>query len=340
MDGFYSILISILSFVFAIGVAVLIHEFGHFIFAKRAGVYVHEFAVGMGPKLWSTKKDETTYSLRAFPLGGFVAMAGEGIEYEEEVPKERFVTEASFLNKFLIFFMGAGFNFLLAIMLIFFVNLGRGVVTDAPIIGGVTDDYPASEAGIIAGDQIISIDGTEVSNWDQVFNLIDDQVTVVVLRDGVEKTFSFETGYSEESQAYFLGIAMKTEFNILKSFTDAFKFTIDSIKQMFKIIEGLILGSIDPKRLAGPVGIFKMAGNAGSTGFTNLVVFTAFLSINLGFVNLIPIPAFDGGRILIIAFEAITRRKLSQKTEMVLQTIGLVMILMLLVYVTYNDFTR
>jgi regulator of sigma E protease len=333
-------MVSILSFVFAIGVAVLVHEFGHYIFAKRAGVYVHEFAIGMGPKVFSRKKGETVYSIRAIPIGGFVAMAGEGMEYEEEVPKERFVTEASYINKFLIFVMGAGFNFLLALVIAIFINLTQGVATEDALIGATLGGSPAEEFGIEVGDQIISMNGVEITEWDDINANVTANIEMIVLRDGQEVTLNIETLYYEPQDRYIIGIDPASEFNIVRSITGGFTFLIDSITEMFYIIGGLFSGAISANQLAGPVGIFSMAGQAGSAGLISLFTFTAFLSINLGFVNLVPIPAFDGGRIVIITVEALIGRKLHPKIEMGLQLIGVALILMLLVYVTFNDIGR
>jgi len=333
-------MISLLSFIFAIGIAVLIHEFGHFIFAKRAGVYVQEFAIGMGPKIFSTKKGETTYSIRLLPIGGFVSMAGEGIEFEVEVPRERFIQEASWINKFLIFFMGAGFNFLLAITLVFGINLSQGVPSNEPIIGELVIDGAAMDAGLKEGDILLEIDGTKISKWEDIAATIDDQILVKIDRDGTILEIDVTPIYSEEGERYYLGINSSTEINIVKSFTNAIMSTFDSIRQMFVIIGGLISGDIDSKHLAGPAGIYQMAGRAASAGIISLLSFTAFLSINLGFVNLLPIPALDGGRILILLFEGITRKRINEKLELRLQVIGFSLMIMLLIYATYNDILR
>ena len=164
------ILWNIFVFVIVLGVIIFIHELGHFTWAKIAGVHVYEFALGMGPRLWGFKKGDTEYNLRLIPIGGFCSMAGEDLELddEEKVPKEKRMQSKSVWQRFLILFFGPGNNFILAVVLLFFIALVWGGTTMDPVVSSVMDDYPAQEVGISAGDRILSINGNKVSTSDDV----------------------------------------------------------------------------------------------------------------------------------------------------------------------------
>lgn len=342
---------TLLYFILVLGVTVLIHELGHFIFAKKAGVYVYEFSIGMGPKLFSfhRKNDETAYSIRLLPIGGFVSMAGEDMEDDnKEIPKEKQLVSKKWHERFLTIAAGVIFNFLLAIILLFFVGLFNGAPTNKALVDSVEPEYPAY--GILnPGDQIIKINGKSVTNTDklslelQVNNGKSVEFTVID-ENGEEKikTISPKKVENDGVEGYVYGFTLKSEVEhgFFAAIRYAFSKTFSLLQQMALIIFYLITGRLSLNSLSGPVGIFNIVGEASKAGILSLMYLTAYLCINVGFMNFIPLPAFDGGRLLFLIIEKIKGSRVKPEIENTIHSIGFVLLMILMVFVTWNDILR
>lgn len=343
---------TIIWFVLILGVIILVHEFGHFIFAKWAGVYVYEFSIGMGPKLWSKKgkNGETEYCIRAIPLGGFVQLAGEEVNDDKRVKKERKLYNKSFIQRFLIMFAGAMNNFILCFVLLFVSALIYGSVSLKPVVSSVNEEYPAYEAGIKVGDTIISIDGDKVSSWNEVQLLIQttkgEKLDIVVEgADGKERDITLipeKVENEDGSTSYVVGVGMggKVEKGFFTSLKYAFETTGSLFKLMIVTVKELFTGGVAVKELSGPVGIYTVVGEQAKQGLQSILYLIAFLSINVGVINLIPFPAFDGGRILFLIIEKITKKKIPMNIENAVNNIGFLLLMALMIYVTFNDILR
>jgi regulator of sigma E protease len=337
---------SILTFLIVLGIAIFIHELGHFIFAKRAGIFCYEFAIGMGPKVYSKKYGETEYSVRAIPLGGFVSMAGEGLEMDEELPVDRLFQSKPLFDRFLAVFAGPFFNFILAFLLITGVSLVTGIAKDINVIGGFTEGQPAENSLLEIGDEITSINGVEVSTWTDILETLSgnegNTVELTYVREGVTSELSIEPLFVEEEGRYMVGIRpyIEVERGFFKSIANGFNTTISMIGQMFEMISMMISGAVSPSNISGPVGIYSIVKQQASLGLVNLLSFMAFLSVNLGFMNLLPLPALDGGRLIFIGIEAVTRKKVNAKIENYIHAVGLIALFTLLLLVTWNDIMR
>lgn len=345
---------NLLLFIFILGAIVAIHEFGHFIFAKIMGVYVYEYAIGMGPKLFSfkPKNSETVYSIRAVPLGGFCSLAGEDTDFDdgEKVPENRRLQSKKPWQRFFIMFMGPGFNFLLTIVVIFFVALFTGSVTTTPIMRNMQENTSAYQAGIRNGDKIVKINGHSIYTYDdiQLFLTFTDKTKkttfVVEKKDGSKKTYKIlaEKVKEKKQTKYIYGIPTKGKDT--KGLGNAIKYSFVKtgyfFRQMFVTLEELFTGGVSVKDLSGPVGIYSIVGKSAESGATSLFLLMAFLSLNVGFLNLLPLPAFDGGHILFILIELIRRKPVNPKVENIIHTVGLCLLLLLMVYVTINDIVR
>lgn len=346
-----SIILNIILFVLILGFIVFVHEFGHFIFAKMTGVYVYEFALGMGPKLFGKKIKETEYTLRAIPIGGFCQLAGEDVDDDElkKVPKDRRLQSKSPFQRFLIMFFGAGNNFISAILILLLIALIWGGVTMDPVISSVEKNLPAYDIGLKSGDVVKRINGSKVSTSDDIslFLTVADpkkETTIVVDRDGKEKTFKLkpEKVKEENQEVYRYGIGMQQsrEYGFVNSVKYAFRKTGALFKQMFYTIKYLFTGGIKLNQLSGPVGIYSIVGEQSKAGVANVLYLVALLSINVGFINLIPLPAFDGGHILFIVIEKIKGSPVSPELENKIHTIGLMLLMLLMVVITINDILR
>ena len=350
-----TILINIIIFILILSVIVAIHEFGHFIFAKLMGVYVYEYAIGMGPRIFSfkPKKSETVYSLRAIPLGGFCSLAGEDTENDddEEVPKNMRLQSKKPWQRFLIMFFGPGFNFLLAIIILFSIALFCGGTTYDPIINGVTKNTPAHEVGLEKGDRIVKIDNHKIKTIDDVslYLTVADKTkgtTIKVEKAGTGKVEEYKIKpkkiVKDKKTGYVYGLSLKSEKT--KGFVNARKYTFvktnSLFRQMFVTIESLFTGKVSVNQLSGPVGIYSIVSEQAKSGFANLMYLMAYLSINVGFLNLLPIPAFDGGHILFILIELIRRKPVKPEVENTIHTVGLCLLMLLMIYVTINDIFR
>lgn len=345
-------IITLILFILILGITVLVHEFGHFIFAKMVGVHVYEFAIGMGPVLFKKKgKDGVQYSIRAIPIGGFVSLAGEEVEVDLEQNKGHNLQDKKVWQRFLVMFMGVGNNFIFAFLVLLLMGLIYGAPNLTPIIIDAPENYPAHIAGIDSGDKILSINNRKVRYTDDVSLFLilegkDEPLTFKVEKqDKTIRTYEVvpEKQISKDGEeSYVIGINLESEKErgIIKSIVYAFKQECAFFKQMFNTIGGLFTGDISVKQLSGPVGIYGVVGDAKDQGINSLLKLLALLSINVGIINLLPLPAFDGGRILFLIIEKIKGSPVSPKVENIIHSIGFILLIILMLYVTFNDILR
>lgn len=421
-------MVGILAFIVVFGLLVTVHEFGHMFFAKRAGIMCPEFAIGMGPKIFSYKHNDTQYTVRLLPIGGYVRMASKDMEVnplnagmriniklnqneeithillddkhnfqnveeievvESDISEEmyvrglklndnsqvkyRFSDECYFVEnseleriaplsgrfetksvwqRFLTLFAGPLFNFLLAFVLFTILFYIQGKPMDEPIVGTVVEDTPAAEINLEEGDRIQSIDGTSVDSWAHMTELIQkgegNPQELVIESGGNTRTETFapavettELPDGTEQQRLIIGVGRAFEDGILAPIWWGVEETVSSMSLIFELVVNMIgtifAGTFSFDMLNGPVGIYKVTESVASQGILVLMNFTALLSVNLGIMNLLPIPALDGGRILFVLYEGIFRRPLNRKVELNIQLIGVLFVLAIMVLVTWND---
>lgn len=343
-------MLNLIIFILILGTIILIHELGHFLFAKLFDVYVYEYSLGMGKKIFSKKpKDsETEYNIRLIPVGGFVRLAGEeGEDGDTSVPLERKLYKKNFIQRFLIFFMGPGFNFILAFVTLLVSALIFGSISTAPVVGNVAEEYPAYSAGVKPGDTIISIGGEKIKSWDDILWIVqtsDGKSLEFEIEDieGNNKTITItpeKVTADDGTISYVFGIGKSTtkDRGIVVSFKYAYNKTISLFKIMIETVKSLFTGGVSVNDLSGPVGIYSIVGEQAKGGVENLLYLLAYLSINVGVINLIPFPAFDGGHILFLIIEKIIRRPVPEKVESTITGIGFILLILLMLYVTGND---
>ena len=337
---------TIIYFILILGITIMIHEFGHFLFAKKAGVYVYEFSLGMGPKLihFKRKNDETEYSIRLFPIGGFVSMAGEDME-EEKIPKEQQLVYKKWYQRFLTIISGILFNFLLALVLLFVVALVNGAPSFTPVIDTIDASYPIYSTDLKEGDVITKINQVKIESQDDL--LLELQVNsgkTIEMEVNSNKVVTLTPTLVTEqgTSSYVYGFTLKQVKNtgILASLKYAFVKTYSLIKQMVRIIAYLAIGKLSLSSLSGPVGIYNVVATVSATGILNIMYLIAYLCINVGFINLLPLPAFDGGRLFFLIIEKIKGSKVNSKVENTVHGIGFLLLMVLMIVVTYNDIIR
>lgn len=342
---------TLIYFILVLGITVFIHELGHFLFAKKAHIYVYEFSIGMGPRIFKKKikGDETEYSIRLFPIGGFVSMAGEDVEIDKNIPEEKQMYNKTWIERFLTIIAGVMFNFLLAIILLFVVALNTGAPQNKNYISEVSKDYPIYNTNIKVGDKILKINNKKVRNQDMLMLELTinngKKIDVTVEhKDKTIETIKLEPKEIEDNgeKAYKYGLALsnKIDKGIIPSIKYAFTKTFDLLEQMSKIILYLITGKLSLNSLSGPVGIYNIVGESAKAGIISLIYLIAYLCINVGFINLIPLPAFDGGRALFLIIEKIRKKKINPSIENKIHAIGFVFLMILMVLITYNDIIK
>lgn len=418
----------ILAFIVVFGVLVTVHELGHLIVAKRAGIMCPEFAIGMGPKIFSYKFNDTVYTIRLLPVGGYVRMASSDMEinplnpgmrvqlklndlgeithvllddkhnfndieeievveadirktmtiravrtYDDVETSYKIAHEAYFVQdseleriapasarfesksvmaRFWTLFAGPLMNFVLAFVLftvLFYIN---GKPSDEPVVGVVAEDTPAEEAGLEEGDRLLEINGTEVRNWDHMSSIIqqegESELDITVENDGevreVEMTpmvDATELPDGEVVERLIIGIGYDFEEGVVAPLWWGVQQTYEMGTLIFELVVQLFLsifeGTFSFDMLNGPVGIYVVTEEVASQGLLVLMNFTAVLSVNLGIMNLLPIPALDGGRILFVLYEGIFRKPLNKRVELNIQLAGVLFVLVIMVLVTWND---
>lgn len=340
-------LLMVIIFLLMFTVIVVAHEWGHYITAKKCGVLVHEFAVGMGPILWSKQAGETLYSVRLLPIGGFCRMEEE----ESENKNPRAMSSKKPWQKLLIVSAGAIMNFLLAWVLSSLLVGYTGVSTN--IVATVEENSPLIEAGIVAGDEIVAIDGIKVKNLSDVREKLTNESKVYTfsIKHNGEKKDVLVTSriLGDETSPRFGFTVKKSHFNILQNIKMGFLYMISIIAMVWESLIGLISGAIGFDQMAGIVGVVdvgsKVWDSSMEAGGVNLAVMSmvqiaALLSANLGVMNLLPLPALDGGRIFFILIEMIRGKAISPEKEGAVHFIGMVLLMLLTVVVLYNDIMR
>lgn len=346
---------SIAAAVVGLGLLIVFHEFGHFLLAKLSGVGVLTFSVGFGPKLWVIKKGETEYALSAFPLGGYVKMVGE--DPDEEVPQsqiEKSFAHKSLLKRIAIVVAGPGFNLLLAVLLLMVVYTFYGVPVMSTQVSAVEKGSPAEKAGIVKGDRIVAIDGSEVTEWEDLSQRIkasDGKALGFQIRRGTE-TISVTVQPSKKENRNIFGelkddwmIGIGSQVSIEKgkpglAVVRAVYQTYDYAKLTLVAFYKMIVGDVSPRNIGGPILIAQLAGQQAQEGLGSFLAFLAVLSINLGVLNLLPVPVLDGGHLLFFLVEAVIRKPVSLRYREMAQQVGICLLGLLMIYAFYNDILR
>ena len=348
---------NIISFVIVLGVLIFAHELGHFLLAKLMGVGVEKFSLGFGPRIVSKKIGMTEYMISAIPLGGYVKMVGE----EPDTELDDSLLPLSFSHKGLfrrsmIVLAGPAFNLLLSVVIFFVFFQVSGLPIMKPEVGGVQEGMPAQEGGIRSGDSIVSIDGKLVRRWEEMAALIKKsdgrRLNIGILRNNnsvsvkiAPKVVSSQNLFGEQIEKYAIGITASGAFsveklNLLEAGAEGVSQTWEIAKLTVVAIGKIISGTISAKTLGGPIMIAQMAGQQAKAGIANLIFFIALLSVNLGIINLLPIPVLDGGHLMFFFIEAVGRKPVNIKVREVAQQVGIFVLIMLMIFVFYNDIVR
>ncbi|HLS20379.1 MAG TPA: RIP metalloprotease RseP [Bacillota bacterium] len=419
---------TVIAFIFMFGLLVFVHEFGHLIFAKRAGMLVREFAIGFGPKMFSFKRDETVYTIRLLPIGGYVRVAGEdpeiiklraghhiGLEFNEQglvqkiivnnkskhpnarvievertdldheliiegyeigehdekltfkvdrqaffvmdevetqiAPYDRQFASKTVGQRAMQLFAGPLMNFLLAIALFIILGLIHGTPTEKAVIADIVENSPAHTAGFQAKDEIVEIDGTAISTWKAFTSIVrehpNEPLAMVVVRNGetvnIEVTPQPQEAIDIDGSEITIGqigVYQGVEKSFIKTFKYGFIQTYETTRLILQSLFMLITGQLSIDMLAGPVGIYDATDQVVKTGFVNFIMWTAMLSVNLGIINLVPLPALDGGRLLFVGIEAVRGKPVDPQKEGLVHFIGFALLMLLMIVVTWNDIQR
>ncbi|MDD2211440.1 MAG: RIP metalloprotease RseP [Clostridia bacterium] len=332
------------------GIIIFVHEFGHFILAKLSGIRVEEFSLGMGPQVVGHKKGETLYSLRALPLGGFCKMTGEMMVDDDAPPDPRNFNEKSLWARMAVVVSGSLMNFLLGAMIFALMFSVIGVPKDyANFVGDVLPGSAAEIVGIQANDEILSINGKPLKSWSEITGIIhhstEEKLEVELKRNQQIFKVTVIPQYDPERQVGLIGIVPRDPLwermglfaGIGKGFTQTYELTVGMLQQLGLLISG----QVSADGVTGPVGIIQLIGESARFGWVNVAYLTALISINLGLINLLPIPALDGGRLFFLLIEAVRGgKKVKPEKENLIHFLGFALLMALMLFITYKDILR
>ena len=332
-------IIYIIMAILAFGILIIVHELGHFTLAKLNGIRVEEFSIGMGPNIFFKQGKETKYSLRLFPIGGYVKMMGE----EEAVEDERSFSAKSPQRRISVIIAGVIMNYILAIIIFTAFIYHTGIIQSITA-NEVNEGTPAYESGLLKGDKFLEVNDLKVFTFDDISGGVTlsagKPISVIVERDGqkINKTITPEK--NEQGRLVIgVGFAPIENPSLGQSFKQSFKQTASLVSQTFKGLEMIFTGKANLKTdVGGPVTIIKMSTKTAEMGIWPLLYFTGFLSVNLAVFNLLPFPALDGGWCVILLIELITRRKVPDKIVEKLNYVGFAALIGLMILVTIKDF--
>lgn len=349
-------MLTLILLIVILGVLIFVHELGHFITAKNRGAYVYEFALGMGPKIFSFKRkketgDPTVYSLRLLPIGGFCAIAGEIDENDGgdvKLKKDQYMCNKKIWERCLILIAGVTMNFLTGIIILFISALIWGAMDQRSYVGSAPEGYPIQEAGIEVGDRILSINNHKTNTWDKItlaLNLkhdSDEYLFKVEKKDGSVKEYKITPKEEEDEKGnkrYTFGVGQPEERKrgIGNALSYAFYKTGSIISSMGEIIFALVTGKLSLNALSGPIGVYSVVGEARNTSVESVLYLMAYLSLNLGFINILPFPAFDGGRVLFLLIEGIRKKKMNPKIENTINAVGFALLMLLMLIISIKD---
>ena len=354
-------MITILSTIFVLGVLVFVHELGHFLAAKLFRIRVDRFSMGYHPRLIGKKIGDTDYCISLIPFGGYVKIAGMVDEsFDEEQlqgpPQPWEFRSKPWWQRMTVIFAGPLMNLVLALVIfigmIYYYGVGE---LHAPVVNELLEGKPAAEAGLLPGDRITAIDDQKISSWEDMVNIIRESPNQIlhltwmrgdsVLSGDVvpaaESVLDTKTG--EMIEVGQIGISGLVEFRkagVFEGIQMGAERLYDLTKMIFLSLGRLITGKESVKNLSGPVLIAKMAGESARSGWGSLIAFMAFLSLNLGIINLLPIPVLDGGHLLFLSIESIIRKELPVKAKLIIQQVGMFLLIALMVFVVYNDIVK
>jgi len=334
-----SVILTAVAAIFVFGLLILAHELGHYFVARLTGIRVLELAVGFGPKLFGWNKQGIDYSLRAVPLGGFCRLMGESPE-EAEDPDS--FPQKPIPSRLAVLLAGSVMNLFLALLVFFAIFFFIvGTPTDTAEIGYIVENSPAEEVGLQVGDRITTIDNEPVETFNDVVSIIspraDQEFNITVLREGEEVSYTVTAEQESGTGRGIIGIGQMLErYSLVQSIEQSFR----QYGMILASFYHVFAGDAPLDDVAGPVGIIHIIGEVAQTGLLNLLMLTALISINLGIINLLPIPALDGGRILFLLIEAVRGRPIEPEKEGFIHFIGFALLITFILFITYQDILR
>lgn len=352
-------LVTVAAFVLALGLLVFVHELGHFAVAKRLGVKVLRFSIGFGPIVWSRRRGETEYALSALPLGGYVKMLGEEDDGEAAAEPERAFATQPLRRRAAIVAAGPAMNFFFAFLVytVLFAAVGVEVPSTEPRVGGVAAGSPAEQAGLQVQDRVLAVDGVTVETWEALATAVRQSggrtMRLDVVRGGTDRPLTLEVTprlsetrnlFGEDTgEAWMIGIEASRDWQRvgpLEATVMAGRQTAMGSAIVFQGLALMVQGRVPLKELGGPIAIARAAGQQARAGARYFLSMLAFLSINLAVLNLLPVPALDGGHLALFGVEAVMRRPLRQRHRELAQQVGIILLLTLMLFVFYNDIHR
>ncbi len=317
---------------------IFVHELGHFIVAKACGVKVNEFAIGMGPAFFKKQKGETLYALRIFPIGGYCSMEGE----DEDSEEPRAFNNQPAWQRALVLAAGSFMNLLTCVILLIIISLWIGAATTT--LGTVEKGSAADKAGLLPGDTITMVDGEAIDDWEEIIETVgyskNEEAEITVDRNGKTITAEVELKYDKDVGRNLIGITSERERHFFGSIIDGVKNTGKMTVMMVDILKQLFTGGVSVNELSGPVGIVYATSEAAKSGVIYVIYLAALLSLNLAIINMLPFPALDGGRLLFLGIRLFTGKRVTDAMEGKIHFIGIMLLLMLMIYVTFNDVIR